>query len=455
MTARGRFNSIAMIGDGREKCVPKPVNDGLPTAENWRAQFVRMSKQFGAASRETPPQTRSTNLPVRRLAPWQRERLRRLAARRVRRQRQTAHEQRAQNAIFHSEAVALAQSQRSLPAPRYERGRWVAPWGAELRETRLLAPSDLSLGGSYEDTMSFVEELRRVVFVARRAQGPLQPGGRRGRFLADLTPIDRLSIDGALVVAAEFDRIRRHRKFKPQIDDRRWQPWLRDALAHLGFYEIIDADPPGDVAPDDAEPLRLVKLASGEQVEPQQADDLLTRLQKAAGDAPDRQELYAGLIEAIGNVREHAYKGCVSTGLVPAIPMWWACGAYEPVAGRLHLCVYDQGLGIPTTLPSNEWFSALSRKLGFSSDADQIEAALEYGRSSAADLGGRGNGLWRMVRLVLDRPDSSVHIWSGRGLVSCYSGGVPLAKRQLPAKFCGTLVHWNISMPQGESNDRD
>jgi hypothetical protein len=317
-----------------------------------------------------------------------------------------------------------------------------------------LAPEHLSLA-SFEETMSFVEELRRIVFVARRTQGPLQPGGRRGRFLADLTPIKSLSIDGALVVAAEFDRIRRHRKFKPQIDDKRWQPWLRDALAHLGFYEIIDADPPADIGPGDLQPLRLVKLASGEQVEPQQADDLLTRLQQAAGDAPDRQELYAGLIEAIGNAREHAYKGCTQDGLIPAIPMWWACGAFEPVEARLHLCVYDQGLGIPTTLPSNDWFKQIAERLGFSNDVDQIEAALEYGRSSAADLGGRGNGLWRMVRLAMDRSDSSVHIWSGRGLVSCHSGPRPLVKRQLPAKFCGTLIHWNISMSEGASDVRD
>ncbi|TPW07403.1 MAG: Uncharacterized protein FD124_1155 [Alphaproteobacteria bacterium] len=349
------------------------------------------------------------------------------------------------HAQLERDIVALRAARLSLPSPAVSIGTYRTPAGNVVPETRLLAPNDLSLG-NFESTMAFIEELRWSAFVKIQFRGKQALAATKRRYVADLTPVETLTIDAALVVAAEFDRIRRVREFKPKIEDVLWAPWLRVCLRALGFYEIVDGSGESTAADqDDNETahLRFVRLASGDKLDPQAADDLLTRLQTAAGDAPERQELYASLIEAIGNAQEHAYRDCPPYGLVPRIGMWWAGGAYDLAENRLHLSVYDQGKGIPATLPSNEWFKPLLERLGLSTDADQIEAALEYGRTSAANPAGRGNGLWRMVKLAESRPKSYVHIFSGRGHVSCNSDG-QLTKRQLPVPFCGTLIHWNI-----------
>ncbi len=70
---------------------------------------------------------------------------------------------------------------------------------------------------------------------------------------------------------------------------------------------------------------------------------------------------------------------------------------------------------------------------------------MDYGRASTGEAG-RGNGLWRMAKLVDGCPGSQVQIYSGLGRV-IYSGPEQCEKSILPSKFCGTLIHWDLKLP--------
>jgi hypothetical protein len=372
----------------------------------------------------------------------QRERFARVASRLRRKRRSKLRGAKEIAAARIADADELIVRQSTLPAPDYSEGT-IEIDGAHLKHIRLHAPSSLQLS-NYLEAMSFIEELRRATFVQGRYR-QFKSKARRSHFTADLSKVQNLTVDAALVVAAEFDRIRRARKFKPRMDDANWLPGVRGALDQLGFYELVETAvrtaPPLTNPPNF--PWHFVRFACGRQVEPTRASQLLLRLEEAAGSQPDRRALYAGLIEAIGNVREHAYESRDRKRLIPSVGLWWAGGAFDPSGGRLHLSVYDQGHGIPHTIQSKAWYRALAEMVRTQhTHADRIAYALEYGRSSAGKTG-RGNGLWSIVQHVDQRPGSAVHIWSGKGQVT-YRGANQVIRRPLSARFCGTLIHWDM-----------
>ena len=269
----------------------------------------------------------------------------------------------------------LRARQRALPKPEFQAGTWMSPWGLR-REIRLLAPEHLNLGSSFKQTMAFVEEYRHVSFVKRR-RSPTQRHSRAPRHIADLSPIKTMSINAALIIAAEFDRVKRFKNFRPQIVDDRWNPTIRTAWSRLGLYDLVHAsNPPTDEEGTDASSrLRFVRFISGRQVDSPLANELLNRLAEALGQAPSDMGLYGGLIEAIMNVRSHAYSPPTSRRAIPQLERWWAGGAYNPIAGKLHVSVYDQGQGIPATLATRPWFPALLRLATEHSDAKKIQLA--------------------------------------------------------------------------------
>ena len=339
--------------------------------------------------------------------------------------------------------IELRRRRLILPKPVYEQGTWQSPWGLR-REIRLLAPENLNLGSSFEQTMSFVEEMRHAVFVERRFYR-VQRRTRQPRLIIDLSPVSSMSIDAALVIAAEFDRIKRVQNFRPTIIDARWKPSIKEAWRRLGLYDLVDATNTPETVVPESQPfqLRFVRFISGKQVEGPLANELLDRLVEALGQTPSDMGLYGGIVEAIANVRSHAYSLIGMRRAIPQINAWWAGGAFDPIAGRLHVSVYDQGLGIPTTLAARPWFPELLRLTTEHSDAKKIQLALEYGETST-NIRGRGNGLWQIAEIARKVPNSAVDIVSGSGRVHVAQGGTQ--KYVLSAPFCGTLIHWDLDV---------
>lgn len=318
-----------------------------------------------------------------------------------------------------------------------------------MKAYNLLAPRVLSVELDRSAFLSHIYSFQKEKFAP-----DLEARGDFKTLVIDLREVERLTLDGALPLVAEYHRsIVLSPNFRPTIFDGEWPEQVRALLEELGFYQLVRAKQRVASGSNPlAGGLRFVRFRSDELVDPDLAEELINDLAAAAGDAPESIEAYEGLIEAIKNVRQHAYlEEAAPPSVVTIVRRWWAAGAYDPSRQVLQFIVYDQGYGIPATLPKREFWEAVRAICPVEfDDADVIVGALEHGRTRTKQHG-RGNGLWTICSVVDHLPGSSVRIVSGRGEVT-YAGPSDVRRKRHPNPFCGTLVQWTLRLPSGPSS---
>jgi hypothetical protein len=334
-------------------------------------------------------------------------------------------------------------------------GWYVDKRGRRWRSVDLTAPRDFRFQSNPDGVLRFIYELRRQVFAARRFAGV---GSRKhpGMYVS-LDEIEQLDLDGALILAAELDRVRLVMKFKPILDDGRWSSEVRAILYALGLHRVINAGRISDAVPIDdftaelaARGLVVMPFQSDAEAAGAKARDLRDSIYEAC-EPPEstRRPIYDSLFEALLNAVQHAYPtGDAGDGL-PGVRRWWAGALVDKKDGYLYFVVYDQGVGIPATLPARPWWSILKGQLPELTDAAIIEGSLEYGRSGAG-ADGRGNGLWRMCALTDAFDEADVRFTSSRGQVDYVKGG-SLQRVTLKSRFCGTLIRWRAKVGTQET----
>ncbi|WP_156390784.1 hypothetical protein [Caulobacter sp. Root487D2Y] len=336
---------------------------------------------------------------------------------------------------------------KGLPAATQEAG--YVNQGERLRRKAVLIrpPAHFSLTSNYDESLGFVYDWTWLAYSR-------DPEISSGFMSIDLAGLKSITLDAALVLVSEYHRaLIQYPAQAPWIDDSGWPVFIRSLLDELGFYNLVSAR--GRSCKDDTKidfGQRFVPFISGEEVEGQQVDDLLNRLEEAAGRAPRRKATYGAIVEAMKNVRSHAYPPDAHEGLAPRVPRWWAAGAYDMASETLIFSMYDQGVGIPVTLKPKRLFQAIRDLCPPEfNDADVLAGAIEYGRTST-DLQGRGNGLWTICRLATELDGSSVRLLSGRGEVT-YSSRGRVRKKLHGNAFCGTLVQWILKLPPDETEE--
>lgn len=331
--------------------------------------------------------------------------------------------------------------QRGLPAPVTSLGSLARRRRKPLPAFIVYAPADLSFDANRDEMLGFIRAYHWHTYAPGGADGV-------GTVVADLAHVQRINLDAALVLVAEYHRAVLGRDgYRPPIDDAKWPRWVQLLLEELGFYTLVDAS---DRTADAGEPdltfdLKFVPFISGFEVEGEAADVLIKALAAAAGRTTRRFATYNALVEAMKNVKIHAYPDEALPSLVPVAHRWWAAGAYSPADQTLEFSMYDQGVGIPATLPRRDIWQAVKEWCPPEfNDADVIQGAIELGRS-ASGLRERGNGLWTICRLVDELPGSQVRILSGRGEL-IYAGSDNMEKKLHDNPFCGTLIQWSLNL---------
>lgn len=336
--------------------------------------------------------------------------------------------------------------------------------GRSIACLRLQAPVDFRFSSNPGEILEYIYELRCQVFIKDRFRSR-GTKNRPGLYI-DLDLIEHIDIEGALMLAAELDRIRRVLAMRPVLDDANWAPAVRFILRGLGLYGVIEADRYADTPPigDFDEMAREVGLSvvpflSCTRADPGKALELRTALYERCAPPGDVSQMavYEGLVEAFNNAVTHAYRDdCPGDGL-PRIRRWWAGAMIDHAEGYLYLVVYDLGVGIPATLEARDFWNLLVGRLPELNDAAVIAGALEYGRSGASQdalLGsiadGRGNGLWRMCELADTFDDADVRFTSLKGDVLYVKGGA-LKRTTLPTRFCGTMIRWRTKISAARS----
>jgi len=291
----------------------------------------------------------------------------------------------------------------------------------------------MSLRSNYKEVLVFFNRLRLMV-------------GRRGRFYMDFRTIEVLSPAATLMLAAELDRWRRVGGFRPTIIDlEQWRPEVRRLLEEMGLFDLLDVKnpPPSPALTKDS--ARFVRFATGKGALGADAVAMRKAIEAVAGELPDRRDIYDGIVESMTNVVHHAYPTRASYWVPVFQGTWWMAGSFDPLKRQLRILFYDQGVGLPATIPRKNNWEQVRALLKSNDDGDMIAAAFEW-RRSRTRLKHRGRGLARISRVIDSVSDGSVRILSGRGEYT-YDRKDGGRANNNPIPLGGTLIQWELILP--------
>ena len=301
---------------------------------------------------------------------------------------------------------------------------------------------------------------------SKRSGAKIQNLGRHLRF----ETIEFITPAAALVLAAEFERALLAKSWKPYVaNSKDWSAQVVETLDEIGFFDLLGlANAKSSAVPESRR--FVLKMQSGNTTDPEDIDRLITNLKNMWPEGREASEekmvgLYGAMVEAVGNVVNHAYPASGSFRY-PHIGRWWITGAVDTEARTTTVIVFDQGVTIPVSLPSWSKYSGVVKRLALAAgeivnaslgrslglplasdpgqDAAAIHAAVEESVSSTEE-GHRGHGLAQMRDFVEQCRDGRLRIMSRNGEV-IYRPGKDPERRYFDVSIGGTLVEWNLQL---------
>ncbi len=132
-------------------------------------------------------------------------------------------------------------------------------------------------------------------------------------------------------------------------------------------------------------------------------------------------------------------------------------GSIDQDKREFMIMFYDQGVGIPVTVPRKhpiEHWGGLLSDLGLvPNDANMIKAATLLGRSRTGEEH-RGYGLQDVINIVKICEKGEVRILSGRGEY-CYRSDGSEVSRNHKRNLGGTLIQWHLSRSPATDSQSD
>lgn len=273
---------------------------------------------------------------------------------------------------------------------------------------------------------------------------------RNEKTYIDFKPIREISPGAALVLAAELDRWN-HRFSKNSsklqaIDVEKWDRNVCSRLRGMGFFKLLRVNETSHME-EHTSNIKFMNFRTGAKVDGKAIEELRTvDLEPFIGDSvPNRFRLYAAVAEAMTNVVHHAYDKSMKRR-----PNWWLSASHDISKGELRILLYDQGAGIPATLPrkfSDRLFGLWKSNV---SDSEMIKIAHELAETSTREAH-RGHGLERDVRKYVESVDcrSAYRITSSRGEYTWTknpNGKIKESMRNLSQPLRGTLIEWRLTL---------
>lgn len=302
-----------------------------------------------------------------------------------------------------------------------------------------MPPAILSFSKNFNETTSFLERFRSEA---------LHEEGKRKRIYVDLVPVKELSVPVAIVLSAEFHRwsLIRRTRLRPR-NSQHWSPEVRSLLDDLGVFELLEI---GSVKGRGAwtDNVTLTPLESGESFDGAKINELQAHFAQSLAGFTSRPEVFDGLMEAAENAIAHAYPDEFEPSHPFSGHRWWGASCFDVADKRLRFFIFDQGAGIPFTLPKGPlWeriLAAVSAGTGglVSDDAHMLKAAFEVGRTSTG-LEHRGLGLRRMADVVRGSGSGYLRIISGRAEIMHHHND-RIVTNGLPSHIGGTLIEWSL-----------
>jgi len=311
----------------------------------------------------------------------------------------------------------------------------------------VILPEILNFSSKYAETTLYMQAIRRL------AEHPKsQAQFRLGK--VDFKNLKRVSTSAGLVLTAELAKWEDSQvmSLRPLLDS--WDKEIIRRFYHLGFFDLFDCDIPQDEIDGLGEGtgLSIVKYIKRNQLGVAQVRDFKEEVTSIVGENVAKWPiLKCGLDEAINNVADHAYPD--SEKFRDRDKNWYLTGSYNKKSSELKVVFYDQGVGIPTSLPASKlgerllnWLSRRHLSHGFR-DEHLLKAAVEMHRTRTGE-DDRGRGLPDMLEFIKERKNGYLSIMSGRGLYKFESndGNESVKTQSFENRIYGTLIIWKTKL---------
>jgi len=300
----------------------------------------------------------------------------------------------------------------------------------------VILPAVLDFDENYERTASHFAVLREAI----------QDNKRIRRI--DFGGIQSISPSAALVLASEVDRWNQQVGGRLKADVSSWKDDIKRLLCQMGYFELLHLDKPIEAWP--AKNTTFLPFKRGQansENSGQLAKQLRMEIETIVEQRIKRHFLFEGLSEAMTNVGQHAYRDEIDNSR----KQWWLSASYDEDEQKLCVTFYDQGDGIPKTLPRSGFFETVKDVFNTWTDSQKIEAATQIGRSGSG-LKERGKGLQNLVEFAKVHSVGKLTIYSLHGMyVQSYKNDgkkvmQTAARKDFDNSIGGTLIEWSVTL---------
>lgn len=315
------------------------------------------------------------------------------------------------------------------------------------KDIAILLPEKMNFSSEFDKTAVTLEAIRRFTKTARTPKTSVTLSG------VNFSNLRKVSTSAALALTAELCRWEDFIGQKLVASLEEWDPDVADQLNQLGFFDLFElANAPETTHSSAAHGSRLlVRYIKAKCDDPDAFLDLEEEIKKLIGEVVEKwMFLHMGITEAITNVSHHAYPNITKTKRRDR--NWYLTGSYDPDLRQLKIVFYDQGIGIPESLPASkirEKVAVFMADYGLATgrkDAILIRAAMEIARTSTGD-DDRGKGLNDLVEFARQRQNGYLSILSNYGLykITVTDGVVSDYTYAFRNRVLGTLIIWTTS----------
>lgn len=338
-----------------------------------------------------------------------------------------------------------------------------------------IPPSNFCFRDNLTSTLEFIANWREQLHTnSRNAKSTwVKRSKKHGRLpringYTDFSKIDYISTAAAVVLAAEYERMKVILKgVPPTVNLKSWSENLFRKLFQLGFFEIVGlaSGLEDSISTDgDVKSMRIVSGTNATELE--EACNNIRELSKfidQQGPMDQRVSvaLNSALSEAMINVSRHAYEE-IHKFQYRHVGKWWVTASANRKNRVLTIVIYDQGASIPVTFPNKNWSQAVrdflsnainsTPEFDFQNDSAYIEGAMRPGNTQTDEVN-RGLGLPEMKDLVDICGTGRLTIYSRGGVVS-YKPGADTQILSHPHSIGGTLIEWILRLPESTEHDQ-
>lgn len=312
----------------------------------------------------------------------------------------------------------------------------------------IFLPERLNFSDEYEITALHLNAIRKLTEPKTVSHKTYKLGR------VDFDNLNSISTSAALVLTAEIskwdDAVRNN--LKPNIE--KWNQNILINFHELGYFDLFKNKP---YINQQLETLEKTNKTIVKYIKGRLGDDTLTKSLKEKitniiGDEINKWTfLHSGLSEAIINVFHHAYPA--KYGFSDVDKNWYLTASYNKETKALKVVFYDQGIGIPRSLPASEFWERILNSLSSFSVVERkrdevlLRAAVELDRTRTEESD-RGKGLQDLLEFIRQRGDGYLSILSLKGLfkLEVKNGIESIKTEHFNNPVCGTLIIWSVNV---------